>query len=319
MLVSHLNTIDSHNRFPIPDPSPLHPINQFEVRHLQRVGLNNLRNTCCHLSLILCFHRMGLIQAFEGDRVAVGGHVLDWPALVLSKILRALPSQQSFYIQTFLASWNRDNREPRLRSNDDLTIADGILGALPLSGRDNIPALTQYLASFECFSCGHIEQDCLQWNEKPFFVVPTINVPYSQDPIPIEILIRGLLDQRMRITCTQCGQHCSASWNVVKGSYTVLYFNRGGDGRGTVRTRLQLRDQTRNPPPPLDYLGELVSVVCRCADDEIGSAGGHFVSYHQVEGRWFKNDDHRILTICNFHPFNQTHGFETVDLLCFKN
>ena len=290
MLVTHLNTIDSHNRFPIPDPSPLHPINRFEVRHLQRLGLKNLNNTCCHLSLVLCFHRMGLIQAFEGDRVAVGGNVLDWPALVLSRILRALPSQRDFYIQTFLASWNSDNR-----------------------------ATNSVLASFESFSCGHIDQDCHQWNEKPFSVVPTINVPYSRDPIPIEILIQGLLDQRMRITCTQCGQLVSAAWKVVKGSYTVLYFNRGGDGRGIVWTRLQLRDQTSTPPPPLNILGELVSVVSRCADDEIGAAGGHFVSYHQVEGNWFINDDNRILKICTYHPFNQTLGYETVDLLCFKN
>lgn len=123
----------------------------------------------------------------------------------------------------------------------------------------------------------------------------------------------------MRITCTQCGQLVSAAWKVVKGSYTVLYFNRGGDGRGIVRTRLQLRDQTSTPPPPLNILGELVSVVSRCADDEIGAAGGHFVSYHQVEGNWFINDDNRILKICTYHPFNQTLGYETVDLLCFKN
>ena len=187
MLATYLRTIDSRNNFPIPDPSPLQPINlnQFELRHLQRTGLINLRNTCCHLSLLLCFHRMGLIQAFEGDRVAAGGNVLDWPALVLSRILRALPSPQSFHIQSFLTSWNLDSREPRLRSNDDLTIADSILRQLPLCGHDNVPALTQYLASFECFSCGYIDQECQQWDEKPFSVVPTINVPHSRDPIPI--------------------------------------------------------------------------------------------------------------------------------------
>ena len=262
---------------------------------------------------------MGLAQAFEGDRVAAGGNVLDWPALILSRILGALPSRHPFHIQTFLASWNRENRDPRLRSNDDLTIADGILRQLPLSGHDNVPALTQYLASIECFSCGHVDQECHQWNEKPFFVVPTIQVPSSRDPIPIEILIRGLLEQRMRITCPQCGQLTSATWNVVRGAYTVLYFHRGGDGRGIVRTRLQARDQTRSPPPPLDFLGELVSVVSRCADDEIGASGGHFLSYHQVDGRWFMNNDNRVLKICNHHPLNQTQGYETVDLLCFKN
>ena len=317
-MTNSLGVIDSN--FPVPGHSPLQPINQFEFRHLQRPGLINLNNTCCHLSLILCFHRMGLIQAFEGDLVvAAGGYVLDWPALVLATILRALPSLQAFHIQSFLDHWNDEGRAPRLRSNDDLTIVDGILRQLPLSGHDNVPALTQYLASFECFHCGHVDEDCLQWDEKPFSVVPTINVPHSRDPVPIEILIRGLLDQRMRITCTQCRQQVSATWKVVKGAYTVLFFNRGGDGRGTVRTRLQLRDQTRTPPPPLDFLGELVSVVSRCADDEIGAAGGHFVSYHHVDGSWVKNDDNRVLKMCTYHPFNQTLGYETVDLLCYKN
>ena len=86
MLVTQLNTIDSHNRFPIPDPSPLHPIDRFELRHLQRLGLKNLYKTCCHLSLVLCFHQMGLIKAFR----------------------RALPSQRDFFIQTFLESWIGD-------------------------------------------------------------------------------------------------------------------------------------------------------------------------------------------------------------------
>ena len=74
------------------------------------------------------------------------------------------------------------------------------------------------------------------------------------------------------------------------------------DGRGIVRTRLQLRGQTSTPPPPLDFLGDLVSVVSSSADDEISAAGGHFVSYHQADGNWFINDDNRILKICLYLP-----------------
>ena len=222
---------------------------------------------------------MGLIQHFEEDRVAVGGNVLDWPALVLSKILMAIPSRYPFHIQCFLGSWNADNRVPRLQSNDDLTIADGILRQLPLSGHNNIPALTQYLASFDCLYCGHRNDSCHQWNEKAFSVVPSINVPHSSRPISIEILLRGLLDQRMRITCPECGQLVTATWKVVKGLWTVLYLSRANHGQGLVRSQLQT---CRNPPPPLDILGELVSLVSRCADDEIGGAGGHFISYHHT-------------------------------------
>ena len=314
MLVAHLAAIDINNVFPIPAPSALHPILQFEVRHLQRVGLINRANTCCHLSLILCFHRMGLLRHFEVDLIAAGGNVLNWPALVLSRILQALPSYQAFHIQNFLLSWNGENRDPRLRSNDDLSITDGILRQLPLSGQDNMPALTQYLATFECFYCGHVDQNCPQWNEKPFSFVPSLSVPQSDRPIPVGPLLDGFLQLPMMISCPQCSNLVPAAWKVVRGLYTVLYLNRVNDRRGITRTRLQSGDQAHIPHQ--EVLGELVSVVTRAADN---LDGGHFRSYHQVGGQWFVNDDQRILKVCNYHPFDINQGYETVDLLCYIN
>ena len=257
---------------------------------------------------------MGLLLHFEGDRIAAGGHVMDWPALVLSRILQALPSNQAFHIQNFLETWNVEGLAPRLQSNDDLSIADGILRQLPLSGQDNIPALTQYLATFECFYCGHGDQNCPQWDEKPFSVVPTLSVPQNNRPIPVETLLDGFLQLPMMITCPQCRNLIPASWKVVKGLYTVLYLNRVNDRGNITRTRLQTGHQANIPNQ--DVLGELVSVVCRAGEN---LDGGHFTSYHQVGGQWLWNDDNRMLKVCNFHPFNRNQGFETVDLLCYIN
>ena len=67
------------------------------------------------------------------DLIAAGPNVFDWPALVLLKILRALPSLRPFPVQNLLAAWNRDGRQPTLQPNDDLTIVDGILSQLPLA------------------------------------------------------------------------------------------------------------------------------------------------------------------------------------------
>ena len=314
LLASYLDTIDISHAFPIPPTSSLQPILQFEQRHLQKNGLINRSNTCCHLSLILCFHRMGLLYHFEGDQIAAGENVLDWPALVLSRILQAMPSILAFYIQNFITAWNDQNRAPRLQSNDDLSITDGILRQLPLSGRDNVPALTQYLATFECFYCGHVDQNCPQWNEKPFSVVPSLSVPQSHRPISVENLLDGFLQLPMMISCPHCNERIPATWKVVPGLISVLYLNRVSETRGITRTRLQIRDPTT--APQLDFLGELVSVISRAADN---LDGGHFTSYHQVGGQWFYNDDSRILKVCNFHPFERPGGYETVDLLCYLN
>ena len=213
---------------------------------------------------------------------------MDWPALVLSRILQALPSNQAFHIQNFLETWNVEGRALRLESNDDLSIADGILSELPLSGRDNLPALTQYLATFQCFYCGHVDQNCPQWDEKPFSVVPTLSVPQNIRPIPVETLLDGFLQLPMMITCPQCRSLIPASWKVVKGLYTVLYLNRVNDRGQITRTRLQANN------PNQDVLGELVSVVSRAGEN---LDGGHFPSYHQVGGQVLGSPDEVFLNV----------------------
>ena len=286
------------------------------LRSVQRVGLINHQDTCCHLSLVLCFHRMGLLRYLREDLIAAGANVFDWPALVLMKMLRAMPSLIAFPVQIWLAAWNRDARQPTLQSNDDLPIVDGILSQLPLNaGQNNIPVLTRCNVSFACVYCGLVNQSREQWNEKSFVSVPTLHVAAGRPPTSAEDLMDEMLNQHMRITCPnrQCGRQIAATWRTVMGIITVVYIDRF-DLRGRIiNTRLVPRPQGS---PPHALLGDLVSVISRSGGNY---DGGPFVSYHQVGGRWyFSNDDHSHYP-CNFHPFERRDGNETVSLLCYRN
>ncbi len=318
MLQSYIDAFDNNHSFPIPGPSPEQPILRFEERHLQRSGLINWNNTCCHLSLILAFHRMNLLRYLDPNLIAVGRNVLDWPALILTKMLRALPSPRPFSVQNFLTVWNANGRNPRLVANDDLTITDAIISQLPLTGHNNVPALTKFQVSFACPYCGQREESCEQWNERQWSAVPTLHLQPGSPPTRPETLLNGILQhgQQIRITCPNlyCQLPVDATWKVVKGSYTILYINRDDGNGGIVRTRL--RPSTLTTDQGLDILGELVSVIARSGERR---NRGHFVSYHQVGSHWFFSDDDHTFRRSPQHPFHRPQGRETVDLLCYYN
>ena len=317
MLMSFLATVDQGQRFPIPNVSPLQPIARFEVRHLQTAGLINHRDTCCHLSVVLCLHRMGILKFLREDLIANGANVFDMPALVLSRMLRALPSPIPFSVQNFLTSWNRDRRLPVLQSNDDLMIVDGILSQLPLAAQaagSNVPVMTRFLASYACNYCGRVDQSCEKWDERNFVLIPKLHMAQG-NPVTAEDLLEEMLQQQMMITCPngQCRGRVMATWRTVMGAYTVLHIDRANLQGGINNTRLLPRDQASVPH---NVLGELVSVVSRSGS---GHNRGHFVSYHQVGGTWFFNNDDHAHFACNFHPFNRRDGNECVSLLCYYN
>ncbi len=259
---------------------------------------------------------MGILNFLREDLIAVGGNVLDMPALVLSRMLRALPSPRPFSVQNFLACWNREGRLPVLQSNDDLMIVDGILSQLPLAAvtGSNLPVLTRFQASFACNYCGRIDQGCDKWDEKNFVLIPTLHLA-AGNPVTAEDLLDQMLLQQMRITCPnqQCRGRVTATWRTVRGTFTVLYIDRADLQGGIVNTRLLPRAQASLPH---NVLGELVSVVSRSGG---GYNRGHFVSYHQVGGTWFFSDDDHTHYACNFHPFNRRDGLENVSLLCYIN
>ena len=313
MAQAFIDGYDTNHLFPIPGPSSQQPILRFQEQHLQSSGLVNWNDTCCHISLILFFHRMNLLRYLDPNLIAVRDTVMDWPVLILVKILWALPSLRSFPIQNLLTIWNAEGNNPRLVSYDDLTIADPIFSQLPLTGNNNVPALTKFQASFACASCGRREHSCEQWDEREWSTVPTLYIQPRSPPTSVETLLNRVLQhgRQMRITCPnlQCRSPVTATWNVVKGTYTVVYINRDDGRGGTVRTKL-------SPGSGLDILGDLISVISRSGE---GSARGHFVSYHKVGGHWFFNDDDHTFRRSPEHPFNRSQGLEAVELLCYSN
>ena len=65
-----------------------------------------------------------------------------------------------------------------------------------------------------------------------------------------------------------------------------------------------------------DLMGDLVTCICHRGDVN----RGHFVSYHQVDGQWFLNDDSRPCSPA-LNPLEDRNidESETIKLLFFKN
>ena len=116
------------------------PIGVFGLNHLQSQGLDNTGNICCHISIILCLHRLGLLDFLEQDLIEVNGNVLSWSGLVMKMILEALPSRTSFSPQILLPAWDNDGLLPRLQAWDDISVVGDIVTQLPFRGNNNIPA-----------------------------------------------------------------------------------------------------------------------------------------------------------------------------------
>lgn len=288
------------------------PIGVFGLNHLQSQGLDNTGNICCHISIILCLHRLGLLDFLEQDLIEVNGNVLSWSGLVMKMILEALPSRTSFSPQILLPAWDNDGLLPRLQAWDDISVVGDIVTQLPFRGNNNIPALTRYLLSYRCRDCGNQEHNVENWNGRIFQTVPTLALLPGSEPITAELLYMRFLMQ-VDTRCSQCNRAVSGSLFADPGKSTILHISRNFDGRSVVQTRLIPR--TEGQPAPLS-IGELVSVVCRSQTSSAVSRS-HYISYHQVDGQWFLNNDNNPMVRVNHHPFNIPG--QTVDMLCYKN
>ena len=296
--------------YPIPPASSFtQPIRRFGNQHLQRAGLSNTGNICCHISIVLCLHRLGLLTNLERDLIAVNGNVLDWPAFMMQIILEALPSMDAFSIQNLLEAWNNEGRLPQLQAWDDISIVDDITTQLPFRGVDNVPAFTRYFLRYTCSACGHIENDC---NDRLFSTVPTLQLIPGSAAVSAERLLLDFLRLPVQTTCGNCNRAVVASWRTQLGKASILFLARNNHGQEIVRTRIVPRSPSGQSP---NILGELVSVVSRTGDIE----RGHYFSYHQVDGRWFRNNDDQALTVIDHHPFNLSPLGEDVVLLCYLN
>ena len=151
------------------------------------------------------------------------------------------------------------------------------------------------------------------WDGRFFETVPTLALVPGSVPITAELLYMRFL-MHMDTRCSQCNRAVTGSLVGLPGKFTILHISRSHDGRSVVQTKLIPRNEGQAAPLSI---GELVSVVCRSGDQSSGVSTAHWISYHQVGGQWFLNNDNRHLVRVNHHPFNIPG--QTVDLLCYKN
>ena len=313
---AHLRRINPEGNYQIPNTSPLQPISTpFSQHHLQ-CGLDNTSNCCGLISIILCFHRLGLINQLivpSQMRSVIGSS--DYACGVLAKILLAAPCQNAYAIQTFIDTWNASRLGLELDQNEDLFIIEGILRRLQFQDQGGIPTLTQYKASFYCPRCQLQYRGITEWENPAFTSVPELQLPDQLNAVHPSDLFTGLMNETFPITCQVCQTQINdACYQIVKGKVTIVRLNRVGFRDGNVYKIMTPLDHGRNSSPGSEYLGELVAVICNRGE---GTRHTHWVSYSKTTNGWFINDDHRPPAPSS--PLNSRVIGETINLLCYKN
>ena len=243
----------------------------------------------------------------------------DYISLMLKEILRSLPSTHSFSVQLFVTVWNQ-NQAPggtQIGQNEDIyNLSDLILGNLPLLYVNaSTPAITEFRACYNC-QCGHQEQNMQDWTGKSFERLPPLNVGQSAAPVPVGQLVTNLLQTLIPLRCSNpvCGRAVNAIYQVKKGKYTVLRFDRfhHSNWGQVLHTKLSV---ARTNTAGEQYLGRLISVISHVGDNQ----GGHYVSYTEVSGSWYRNSDADPVRRVNFDPLNSRNPNETANFLVFDN
>ena len=306
-----MDPLQSH---PIPNVSPRQPINHeiFRNIHLQP-GLLNDSNCCCLISVLMCFHRLALINFFANPSQMIRNGTPDFSLMTLFKILRAFPSNQPFSINSFITSWNHDGRGMILGENEDLYIADGILGQVTMQHQPSVPVLTQYTASYFCPWCQLQYDGVTEWHNRTFQHIPDLTLPDQLQPVNPADLMTELLNQRFQVFCQVCQQRIDdAQMMIDRGRFTIIRVNRATIRNRTLAKIMTPLDCGPNNSLGSQFLGELVAVVAH------RSQGGlHWVSYSKAANGWYLNNDHRQPVPSS--PFNTGRRDETINMLCYIN
>ena len=293
----------------------------FDVNQLQHVGLLNDGNVCGLLSIILCFHRIGLKHHFIDVQLSISESGLpDYPFLIIRKILEALPSRAAFSIQLFIESWNRSGLQPSIQSDySDLhSTIEALFRHLRLKQYPSYPVLSKFLASFRCSACNTDYTRVTNWAGQLSIAVPILQLPEDDRNASIPVLLSSYLQQNITTRCSnqECLNHIyDGSYEAEPGLYTILSVNRIDITNPTRKktNKLELMSNTNGTRSAL--LGELVS----CISHRGSHNRGHFVSYHRVGNNWFLNDDSDECSISANPLLQSGYPGETVDLLFFKN
>ena len=317
----YLSQFDPHNLYPIPDASQPRDIPGFTRASLQKLGLLNDGNICSLISVMLCFHRIGLSDhLIDPELCADINGTPDYPLLVLSKILLAMPSPASFSIQMFVEAWNV-SKTPLIYPGfaDVAALTDGLLENLQLKQYQGLPPVfSQYLASFKCNHCG-LQLDHLKtWDGQVQPGIPYLQVPENGSCVDIANLLADFIDETVETRCTNasCNERINdGKIEAIPGQFTVLSVNRLDitDRSNKLKNKLSHFGGGRIRA---DLVGELISVICHRGNVD----RGHFVSYHKVGEDWFLNNDSRLISAAE-NPLNMNNDSEneTIEVLFLKN
>ena len=268
------------------------------------------------LSLILCFHRINLKEYLIDPHFCfTDDQTVDFPSLVLFKILSAIPSTASFSLQLFIESWNQAGKAPRIHPgfSDVAALAEGVVANLQLKKyAARPPALTEFLGSFACGTCGKDNVRVKSWAMQVQAMIPLLQLPDGGHPVDVTELLTAYVDEHFETYCSDlnCYQRIfDGKLEVRQGVFTILAVNRFDVTNPNNKKMNRLEFTGRNA-----LLGELVSLICHRGDVN----RGHFISYHKVAEQWFLNDDSRPCIPSN-NPLDGSIPDETVEILFFKN
>ena len=218
VLSQYLLTIDTSFMTPIPPPSrnPVPRHNLFQIGHLQPRGLINTYNSCCHISLVLCCHRMCLKRYLSPARMT---QRQDFSGLSFHEILSAMPSPRPFSLQLWIAVWNSLRPGQPIGQHEDIQmLSDLVLGSLDLtpdtSTTPATPVFTEFTCHYQCNSCTFSEPGTSTWEGKTFDAIPIVNPGHSASAVSVGQLLTDMLQSPIHTRCAVCRQ-------LVVGGYRV--------------------------------------------------------------------------------------------------
>jgi hypothetical protein len=240
---------------------------------------------------------------------------------VFHKVLSALPSQHSFSLQLLIDSWNESGRTPRIHPgfSDIAALAEGLVSNLQLKEYSSrSPFFTKFLGSFYCSGCGEDYVQVENWEQQVGAVIPLLSLPSNSQPVDVTALLEDYVNEPFETRCSNstCRQRIyDGKLEPKLGMFTIVAVNRF-NFENPNQKRLNTILMPSNSETTRDLLGDLVCVACHRGDVN----AGHFVSYHQVNGQWYLNNDSRQCSPCE----NPLEGLnisvtETVELLFFQN
>ena len=235
--------------------------------------------------------------------------------------MSALPSTHPFSIQMLINSWNDAGKTPVILPgfSDVADLLDGLISNLQLKRyASKPPVISEFLASFKCYRCGKDHFRVKKWESRIQSEIPLLQLPNTEEPINVNDLLVKFLDDTFETRCSNVACRARIFYGQLEmepGFFTILAVNRVDDSDPTVKrlNKLTILDNSRVRQ---HLLGELVSVICHRGNVD----RGHFVSYHQIDGLWYLNDDSRICSPCQ-NPIEDgaLAENETIEVMFFIN